>query len=72
MVITSLDRQITVATENDIVVDDDLGLGRQRCRPIAAEAVGAATGGDGVTNALLGARENQAAQLTLTSSTRTA
>jgi hypothetical protein len=55
--IVSIDRQVAHAVENDIVVDDDLGLGRHGRGPRAGKRVRTATCCDSVTDALLGAGE---------------
>jgi hypothetical protein len=72
VVFVSIQPEIALAIEDDVVVDDDLGFGPHRRQTAAVKHVPViATCGNGVANALLGAWENRAAQRTRASLTRT-
>jgi len=52
--LVSLDDEIAMAVEDDVVVDDDLLLGHDRRRTATAKRVRSTSNGDRVTNPLLG------------------
>jgi hypothetical protein len=55
MVFIAIDREVSLAIENDVVVDHDFCLSHHRRRTVAIKRMRTATKSDGVADTLLGA-----------------
>jgi hypothetical protein len=57
VVVVPIDRKVSFAVQNHVIVDDDFGFGDDGPRSVAIERVRTSTFGNGVANTLLGAGE---------------